>query len=292
MRVPSLSIAALSLLTSAASAATIRECPAGVELIRPAAQVSLGANPSFRWKGEPAGTASREVAVFDGEGRAVIVGRASAFRVAFDLDTPGAYGWFVTFRDARGNPICRSATGSLQVVRDKPVVTFATNGPPAPVVVGVYMDAKGRYVIVLKDSPYTGPRSAEISADDYDFTNYALGSAIGLVIHANNRPNNITGSPGHDLIWLYGGDDVAEGGAGNDVLLGGDGDDTLTDISPAGVNDIDRLYGGPGGDSLMAWDGDALDTVDPGSAAGDGFYVGESDNTRFGTGEPPPGFDD
>jgi Ca2+-binding RTX toxin-like protein len=65
----------------------------------------------------------------------------------------------------------------------------------------------------------------------------------------------LTGSLGHDQVWLGAGDDSATGGAGDDVLWGEAGDDSLfggrgQDVLYAGKG-ADDLYGGAGLDRFV-----------------------------------------
>ena len=92
------------------------------------------------------------------------------------------------------------------------------------------------FVVVLPDSPYTGPADMEFGRDDYDARNVRLGNLCGMVIHGNNRDNRIFGSTGDDVIFGY---------AGNDAIVGGLGDDTLYGGDESGRNDwnADIIYG-------------------------------------------------
>jgi len=277
----------------ALAAVEVQQCPDTVELASPGRTVSHSAIPTFRWTAEPAGTASREVAIFAAhDPSALVVGRAAPFKSRFKPGGVGTYGWFVTFRNAAGKPICRSAIGAFAVVHPRAVVRFSEanqSAPVAPVEPAIYIDANGRYVIVLRGSSYGGQYTTMIDSDDFDGRGYDLGKAIGLEIHGNDKANVVWGSAGHDIIWLYGGNDWAEGGAGDDLLVGGQGNDHLQDIDPYGVNDTDILYGGPGDDLMLVNDGDLNDQIHPGNPPyGDVGYVdGEREAGPFeGLDEP------
>jgi Ca2+-binding RTX toxin-like protein len=84
------------------------------------------------------------------------------------------------------------------------------------------------------------------------------------------------GGNGSDLLHGWGGDDHLFGDAGNDVLIGGDGNDWLdgglgADLLEglAGADhldggndfDVDQLFGGGGGNVLVAHPGDLLNWV-------------------------------
>ena len=57
--------------------------------------------------------------------------------------------------------------------------------------------------------------------------------------------DNLTGTPGNDIIDAGDGDDQIDGGGGDDIICGGDGDDQ---ISGGGGND--RVHGGAGSDNI------------------------------------------
>lgn len=104
-------------------------------------------------------------------------------------------------------------------------------------------------------------------------------------ISGTNKADNITGTPGDDVIAGgngddtingLGGDDVLCGGNGKDELIGGDGNDTLF-----GDNGKDTLDGGPGYDTLHG--GNSPDVCDSGEAVSDDCELGQP-----GT-DPAPG---
>jgi Ca2+-binding RTX toxin-like protein len=115
-------------------------------------------------------------------------------------------------------------------------------------------------------------------------------------ITGDDRPNDLRGLGGDDLIKGMGGNDVIDGGAGNDelrgngggdtlfgregndkliggggndTLWGGPGDDTLLDNQEQpnadSTSDEDKLYGGAGNDYLNASDRDPRDYLDGGA---------------------------
>jgi Ca2+-binding RTX toxin-like protein len=278
-----LSAFAVSLLPSASLAASIRVC-AGIELRSPAiGQHFIGTRPiHFSWSGEPVGTASRELRLATLDGNELVVPLDGRFSDTVRVKMTGDMGWAVVFKDADGNILCSSPAGLLHkgarggkvgVSTGASSLATGTGGaavtaPPAPVsglVVGFTND--GRLVIVLQGTPYTGPYSKMVNGDDYDGRNEDLMGAKGIEFHGNNAPNVVWGSPGHDLIFLYDGNDWAEGQQGDDIIVGGNGNDELRDDAFGG--DADVLYGGPGNDYLDVFDGDANDIA----YGGTGFDV-------------------
>jgi hypothetical protein len=85
-----------------------------------------------------------------------------------------------------------------------------------------------------------------------------------------NGVDNLTGTPGSDMIFARGAKDTASGQAANDLLCGGDGNDTLSgdagrDTMTGGAG-ADRFQGGPGTDTVTdfkAAEGDTKDNTTP-----------------------------
>lgn len=273
----------LGLLCLPAAAQQVPLCGSDVPILGPPAAVPTHSVPSFRWSAEPGGTAWRELVITSTTDPALSrLGRVEAFGAQVRLEK-GSYVWFVSFRDARGRLICRTELASIVVgVRRANTMASLAESSSAPT---IYIDANGRYVIVLQDSRYTGPYTERIASDNFDARNYALGPAIGLVIHGNDRRNEVWGSSGSDVIILYDGNDEAYGGAGDDEMHGGRGNDHLWDSLDG--NDVDVLYGGPDNDRLYVNDGDDDDTAHLGggfnNATVDG--VGSNDNSTSGSPE-------
>lgn len=242
-------VLAITCLATVAGAQEVRECPDGIALLGPGSSVPDGAIPIFRWNGEPEGTASRQVVVIaSAENQAQQVGAAGPFRGSFQL-AEGEYVWFVTFRNAAGSPICRTPVAALEVggrirIAGSSGLTSG-DGSSFRGPMKITLNGDGRYVVVLRDSPYTGNYSERVDSDDYNGSAFNLAGigATGLEIHGSNVRNVVTGSSGSDLIILYDGNDEANGGPGDDTLHGGRGSDTITDTAG-----IDTVYAGPGND--------------------------------------------
>lgn len=67
----------------------------------------------------------------------------------------------------------------------------------------------------------------------------------GKIIYGTSGNDNLTGTPGNDIILGFEGNDNIEGNSGNDCLLGGPGDDKIN-----GNNGEDYIDGGPGDNRL------------------------------------------
>lgn len=91
---------------------------------------------------------------------------------------------------------------------------------------------------------------------------------LGAPIIGTNRPDQINGTSGNDLIFALGGPDSVDGKGGNDCIVGGDGPDSLkggsnNDVilggngadSIDGGNNNDQLYGENGADSIKGGSG-------------------------------------
>lgn len=91
--------------------------------------------------------------------------------------------------------------------------------------------------------------------------------------------DDLSGGDGNDRMFGHDGDDTLLGGGNNDLLIGNGGTDRLngTDKSKAGVNEQDRLIGGPGADLFVLGEGGSVFY----SAAGDGDFAEIAD---FATG--------
>ena len=261
--IAALAIAFLPLPVIAAS--DIPTC-SGIALVSPSQGAHfIGSRPiHFSWSGEPVGTESRDLHLAGINGSETVIPLDGRFSDTVKVRMTGDVAWVVVFKDADGNPICVSPAGLISSGPGGGKVgagtaSLSSPGSAAPGV-SIFM-RDGRLVIVLQNSPYTGQYTKLIASDHYDGSTENLKGAKGLEIHGNNIANTVTGSPGHDLVYLYGGDDTAEGGAGNDILVGGADNDDLRDISPPNVGDTDSLYGGPGSDTLQMNDLDTLDAA-------------------------------
>jgi hypothetical protein len=284
MRRTNLTISALAaaFLAFPASAQSLPACP-NIDLVAPAQGAHfLGSRPIFfQWSGEPAGTASRELHLAGLDGSETVIPLDGRFSDTAKVKMTGDLAWVVVFLDAAGNPLCTTPAGLLtkgagggKVALSNDSLSGQAGGPGAPAKVSVFMN-NGRLVIVLQNSPYTGAYTRLVASDSYDGTGEDLMGASGLEIHGNGNSNTVTGSPKHDLIFLYGGSDTAEGGAGNDTILGGEGNDTVRDTA---AGDSDVLYGGPGDDYVDAFDGDPNDSSFGGSDT-DIVTTGEGDTS-------------
>jgi hypothetical protein len=282
MRLTYLTVSALAaaFLSFPASAQSLPVCV--VDLVAPAQGAHfLGSRPIyFQWSGEPAGTASRELHLAGLDGSETVIALDGRFSDTVKVKMTGDLAWVVVFLDAAGNPLCTTPAGLLtkgagggNVALSNDSLSGQAGGPGAVAAakVSVFMN-NGRLVIVLQNSPYAGAYTKLVASDNYNATNEDLMGASGIEFHGNNLSNLVTGSPGGDLIFLYDGNDTAEGGAGDDILVGGAGNDALKDV--AGGGDADTLYGGPGADDMQIVDGDTNDAayggtdLDTGSANG------------------------
>ncbi len=226
---------------------------------------------------------TRELRLAALDGSEVVIPLGGRFSDTVKVNMNGDLAWAVVFKDANGKVLCSSPIGLLAagagggqnaggsasslsgtVAGVAPATVPAA--PPPRLVAG--FTNNGRLVIVLQNSPYTGQYAKLVEADNYDITAADVAGVSGVELHGNNVANKVTGSPKNDLIWLYGGNDEAEGGAGDDILVGGEGEDTLTDRAPIGGNDTDTLYGGPGRDNLNVADSDDDDFAYLGSGGG------------------------
>ncbi|MBJ7347627.1 MAG: hypothetical protein JHC87_03525 [Thermoleophilaceae bacterium] len=94
-------------------------------------------------------------------------------------------------------------------------------------------------------------------AADFNGTNNAdilSGTAFGDHINGNNGNDHLWGHRGRDILKGGDGNDVLKGGAGKDRIIGGDGDDIIL----ARDKKVDRIFCGPGTDTVMA---DATDIL-------------------------------
>lgn len=185
----------------------------------------IGTRPiMFQWSGEPKGTASRELHLAALDGTETVVPLDGRYSDTVKVKMTGDLAWVVVFLDAEGQPICVTPAGLLSKGPGGGKVTLAGDslsgqsaGAGAPAKVSVYMN-NGRLVIVLQNSPYTGPYTKLVAADEYDGRTEDLQGASGLEIHGNNQKNKIYGSAGPDLIFAYGDSDFVNPQAGIDVL--------------------------------------------------------------------------
>jgi hypothetical protein len=269
-----MSAGVVSTASTAASGETLRVC-AGVKAKSPtAASILEAGRPTFRWTAEPGTTARREVVVVTlpaGTSQTFPADRPYRLHAGKALGT-GAYSWFAVFYNAEGKALCRSPLIAFSVVLAKPGHGVADNsifGPQftANPVVAAVIIVNNRVVIVLQNSPYTGPRDVNVAANDFDGTGYVLPTGkVGLEIHGNDLANHLTGSSGSDILFGYGGNDTLIDSTGDDTAFGGPGDDQLVD-SAATTGDTDEWFGGPGADQGTLSDGDGNDTIH--IAAGD-----------------------
>ncbi|WP_395813598.1 hypothetical protein [Devosia sp.] len=259
-----LAVAALAaLFVPSVSYAADRVC-SSIQLLSPSqGQHFIGSRPiHFSWSGEPIGTVTRELHLAALDGSDVVIPLDGRFSDTVKVKMNGDLAWAVVFKDADGKVLCSSpfgliaagaggggqaagtSAGSISgtVAGATPAAVPAGPPPDSRLVVG--FTNNGRLVIVLQNTPYAGQYSKLVAADNYHMTNEDLMGATGVEFHGNNVRNVVTGSPGNDLIWLYDGNDQAEGGAGDDILVGGNGSDLLTDILPFGIDDTDILYSG------------------------------------------------
>ena len=123
-----------------------------------------------------------------------------------------------------------------------------------------------------------GDMSQGIICRDYFYSNdnkpeniiFADGSTFpiqnsGLIIHHNDKSENISGTDYADTIYGGKGNNSISGGNGNDIIYGENGDDTIS-----GGNGTDIIVGGKGNDTINGngdadtyiWNlGDDLDTI-------------------------------
>jgi Ca2+-binding RTX toxin-like protein len=117
------------------------------------------------------------------------------------------------------------------------------------------------------------------------------GSEDGDVVFGTPKSDSISGHAGFDFLFGRGGGDFihgngdsdwVQGGRGVDVLRGHDGHDILVDdggTTSSRASHTVRLYGGPGNDTLFAFNGEK-DVVDCGDGA-DAALVDPKDNLTF-----------
>jgi Ca2+-binding RTX toxin-like protein len=77
------------------------------------------------------------------------------------------------------------------------------------------------------------------------------------VIVGSNGNDVLNGSFDDDVVVGLAGDDYLTGGGGNNTLNGGDGNDVLEENS-SGIDDVNRLDGGAGDDTLMLYAGSSV----------------------------------
>lgn len=278
-------VAFAAFVVPSVSYAADRVC-SSIALLSPAqGQHFIGSRPiHFSWSGEPIGTVSRELHLAALDGSEVVIPLDGRFSDTAKVKMTGDLGWAVVFKDADGKVLCVSPAGVISAgagggssagagggslsgtvagasAIPKPSATPAPSAPPPDPRFVVGFTNNGRLVIVLQNTPYTGQYSKLVTADSYNMTNEDLMGSSGIEFHGNDAQNIVVGSPGDDIIWLYGANDAAEGGDGDDILVGGNGADTLEDKTPSNVNDRDVLYGGPGLDNIGSFDDDANDLI-------------------------------
>lgn len=290
--------AAFALMAAPASAQSNLPVCKDIALVAPAnGSHFLGTRPiMFQWSGEPAGAASRELHLAALDGAETVTSVNGRFSDTIRVRMTGDLAWAVVFKDAEGRVLCTTPIGLLVAGSGGGVATASSNSlsgtssggaaaasPQPRLVVG--FTNNGRLVIVLQDTPYTGQYSKLVAADDYDLTGEDLMGAIGVEFHGNNVRNVVTGSPQNDLLFLYDGNDQAEGGLGNDILVGGAGNDALSDVAGVGA-DSDTLYGGPGNDDMQLFDGDNNDAGYGGSDNDTGIANGLDTLTQGGPDGP------
>ena len=278
-----LAVAAIAaLVVPSVSYAADRVC-SSIQLPSPAqGQHFIGSRPiHFSWSGEPIGTVTRELHLAALDGSETVIPLDGRFSDTVKVKITGDLAWAVVFKNADGKVLCSSPIGLIAAGSGGGKNAGGVGGSLSGTVAGVTATPKpvvfmnnGRLVIVLQNSPYTGPYTKLVNANDYNMSNEDLMGAAGVEFHGNNVDNMVTGSPGNDLIWLYDGNDRAEGGAGDDVIIGGNGNDFLTDVSPADIRDKDVIYGGPGDDRIWVADDDGIDTIFTGAGDGSTFRDG------------------
>jgi Ca2+-binding RTX toxin-like protein len=101
----------------------------------------------------------------------------------------------------------------------------------------------------IGDDVYIGSGKDTLNTLEADIDN-GIGDDVYILadIYGNNLPNNLTGTPGPDIIFALGGNDTIDGRGGNDRIDGG--------------SENDRIYGGSGNDSLDGGSGN--DTLNGG----------------------------
>lgn len=266
MRLGGVLAAVAAVLVPSLSFAADRVC-ANIALLSPAyGQHFIGTRPiHFSWSGEPVGTATRELRLASLDGAEVVLPLDGRFSDTLKVKMTGDLGWAVVFRDGDGNVLCVSPAGLIAAGAGGGSLDGAPGASLSSSVAGtapaVFMK-NGRLVIVLQNSPYTGPYTRLIASDNYDGTGEDLMGAIGVELYANNANNTVRGTSGNDIIHLYAGTDTTDGGPGNDDTYAGSGTKSFSD--PAG-NDVDRYFLkatvtlGAGTATLV--DGDASDKI-------------------------------
>ncbi|MFY8032592.1 MAG: hypothetical protein ACOVO5_12235 [Devosia sp.] len=267
MRFGGVLAAVAAVLVPSLSLAADRVCT-NIALLSPAyGQHFIGTRPiHFSWSGEPVGTATRELRLASLDGAEVVLLLDGRFSDTLKVKMTGDLGWAVVFRDGDGNVLCVSPAGLLAAGAGGGSLGSDTGTSLSSSVAGAARPAvfmkDGRLVIVLQNSPYTGPYTRLIASDNYDGTGEDLMGAIGVELYANNANNTVRGTSGNDIIHLYAGTDTTDGDPGNDDTYMGSGTKSFSD--PAG-NDVDRYFVkatvtlGAGTATLV--DGDASDKI-------------------------------
>lgn len=96
--------------------------------------------------------------------------------------------------------------------------------------------------------------------------------------YGSNASETVNGDWQNNTMYLYGGNDIADGAGGNDTLDGGTGNDTLS-----GGTGNDKLLGGAGNDTLNGGDGNDMiiggagnDKIDGGAGTDTVDYSGSA----------------
>lgn len=102
--------------------------------------------------------------------------------------------------------------------------------------------------------------------------------AAAAVKFGTERPEELSGTRGEDVLYGRGGGDFLEGCGGDDVLYGGDGGDLVSDgLCRRSGND--KLYGGDGDDEVFSFPGD---DVLYGGSGNDLLFEGRGENVIYG----------
>lgn len=180
--------------------------------------------------------------------------------LSFDLN---GYVYQLVAIDSEGDSICNTGYGYFNLNPDALI-------EPDPTC--------NRVIVVMADSPYTGPRDTDVPDSTYYGADYIeLGVMCGVIIHANANDNEISATSARDIIYGYGGNDTwLYGDAGDDIIFGGEGDDEIdggegNDIIFGGPGNELWLYGSEGDDIIFGEDGE--DELD-GGPGNDSLYGG------------------
>lgn len=139
---------------------------------------------------------------------------------------------------------------------------------PVNTVQAVDIDLSGLGDLGIADYRQVVDLQYTLMVNPYLSNEVIAGTAGGDVLTGSDADNEISGGLGDDVLAGAGGDDVLSGGDGNDHLAGGEGRDVLLggegndEIEWDPNDDLDRLSGGGGVDTLIVSGGSTPTSLD------------------------------